>query len=104
MYAPSDGAGLHASVMAACAAAGFVPQVAQEATQIPTVLSLVESGLGIALVPEVMRGYRGPRIAYRPIRDVRAGQETTLSLAWVDGNESPAARRFIDLVRTLAAS
>ena len=59
---------------------------------------------GIALVPEVMRGYREPRIAYRPIRDVRAGQETTLSLAWVDGNESPAARRFIDLVRTLAAS
>lgn len=102
IYGSSEAAGLRASVMAACEAAGFVPQIAQEATQIPTVLALVESGLGVALVPDVMRGYREPQIVYRSLQEVRLATETTLSLAWVAGNESPAAQRFIDLVRSLA--
>lgn len=101
MYASSEAAGLRASVMAACEAAGFVPQIAQEATQIPTVLALVESGLGVALVPEAMRGYREPRIVYQSLQEDRLATETTLSLAWVAGNESPAAQRFIELVRSL---
>lgn len=102
IYASSEAAGLRAIVMTACEAAGFVPQIAQEATQIPTVLALVESGLGVALVPEVMRGYREPRIVYQSLNDVRLATETTLSLAWVRGNESPAAQRFIDLVLSQA--
>ena len=42
---------LHATILMACHHAGFVPQVAQEAAQVHTILSLVQSGLGIALVP-----------------------------------------------------
>ena len=42
---------LRAVVLLACQRAGFVPHIAQEATQVPTLLSLVQSGLGIALVP-----------------------------------------------------
>ncbi len=95
MYSATDGAGLHASAMMACESAGFVPNVAQEATQVPTVLALVESGLGVALVPEVMRGYRSPKVVYPEIPDT-ATPETTLALAWIAGNESPAAQRFIE--------
>jgi DNA-binding transcriptional LysR family regulator len=96
MYSPTEAAGLHAHAMAACEAAGFVPTVTQEATQVLTVLALVESGLGIALVPEVARGQRAPRVVYR---DLQCGTpaEMTLALAWMAGNESPAARRFIEL-------
>jgi len=42
---------LRSIVLLACQRAGFVPEVAQEATQVQTILSLVQSGLGIALVP-----------------------------------------------------
>ena len=42
---------LHAITLMACHDAGFVPQVAQEAAQLSAVLSLVRSGLGVALVP-----------------------------------------------------
>jgi len=94
MYSASDAAGLRAYAMSACEAAGFAPNVAQEATQVPTVLALVESGLGVALVPEVMRGYREPRIAYRDLPDAVA--ETTLAMTYVAGTESPAAQRFIE--------
>jgi len=98
MYSPADAAGLHAHAMSACEAAGFAPKVAQEATQVPTVLALVESGLGVALVPEVMRGHRSPKIAYRDLRKQESA-DTTLALAYVAGNESPAVQRFIEVAQ-----
>jgi DNA-binding transcriptional LysR family regulator len=42
---------LHATILMACQRAGFMPLVAQEAPQVHTILSLVQSGLGVALVP-----------------------------------------------------
>ena len=42
---------LHAITLMACHDAGFVPHVAQEAAQLNAMLSLVRSGLGVALVP-----------------------------------------------------
>lgn len=45
---------LHTVVSMACQNASFRPTVAQEATQLQTVLSLVQSGLGVALVPSRM--------------------------------------------------
>lgn len=101
MYSASEATGLQAPAMTACAAAGFVPKIAQEATQVPTVVALVESGLGIALVPEVMRGHREPHVVYRELQDASGTPETTLALAYLEGSESPAAERFVELTRTL---
>jgi DNA-binding transcriptional LysR family regulator len=42
---------LRGAILAACHRAGFVPEIAQEAAQVFTILSLVQSGLGVALVP-----------------------------------------------------
>lgn len=99
MYSPTEAGGLHGSAMAACQAAGFVPQVAQEAAQIPTILALVQSGLGVALVPALMRSHRNPGVTYCELEGLAAGTETTLALAYQSGLESPAAERFIELAR-----
>jgi DNA-binding transcriptional LysR family regulator len=104
MYAAAEASGLHGAVMALCQSVGFVPRVAQEASQVPTVLALVESGLGVALVPEVMRGYRAPGVVYRELSDLPQLGVTTLALAWQPGMETPAALRFIDLARRHAVS
>lgn len=61
---------LHAISLMACHDAGFVPQVAQEAEQLSAVLSLVRSGLGVALVParaasSVPKGVELVRLARR---------------------------------------
>lgn len=53
MPSPLDGSASYMSMMHACAHAGFVPNIVQEASQAQTILALVESGLGIALVPNV---------------------------------------------------
>jgi DNA-binding transcriptional LysR family regulator len=94
MYAPTHAAGLHATTMIACQQAGFVPQVVQQAAQIQTVLALVESGLGVALVPSVMRRFISDRIVYRPLEDLPSDASIGLALAYMADSESSAAGRF----------
>ena len=94
MYAPAYAAGLHATTMLACQQAGFVPHVVQQATQIQTVLALVESGLGVALVPSVMRRFTSDRIVYRSLVDLSSDASIGLALAYMADSESSAASRF----------
>lgn len=96
MYSAAEASGLHRHAMSACKAAGFAPLIAQEAAQLPTVLALVASGLGIALVPEVVRRHTTPLTAYRQLQQAEV-TETTLALAYLAGDESPATARFIDV-------
>ena len=93
IYSREDAAGLHATAMLACQRAGFLPRVTQEATQVQTVLSLVESGLGVALVPAVMQYNPSPRVAYRAIADLSPAAEIGLALLLPEPC-SPAAQRF----------
>lgn len=99
MYAAGQASGLHGTAMFACQQAGFIPRVTQQAIQVQTVLALVESGLGVALVPSVMQRYVSEKIVYRPFVDFPATASIGLSLAYMADTESPAASRF----RALAA-
>lgn len=103
MYAALEAAGLHGAAMTACQSVGFVPEVAQEATQVQTVIALVESGLGVALVPEVVRGHRSEQVAYRDLADLSHESPTTLALAFVEDPQSPASERFVAVARATSA-
>lgn len=60
---------LRSVVLLACQRAGFAPRIAQEATQVQTILSLVQSGLGIALVPSTMAGTAPDGVSLMPLAD-----------------------------------
>jgi DNA-binding transcriptional LysR family regulator len=94
MYAPTHAAGLHSTAMLACQQAGFIPRVTQQAVQVQTVLALVESGLGVALVPSVMQRFVSDRIVYRPFVDFPAAACIGLALAYMAETESPATHKF----------
>ncbi len=94
MYAPTHAAGLHSTAMLACQQAGFIPRVTQQAVQVQTVLALVESGLGVALVPSVMKRFVSDRIIYRALVDVPPAASIGLALAYMSETESPAASIF----------
>jgi DNA-binding transcriptional LysR family regulator len=104
MYSALHASGLHRAAMVACEAAGIAPTISQEAIQIPTVLALVESGLGVALVPEVMRAHRQEHVVYRGLDGLPQAAETALALAYQAGLENPAAERFIELARSQAVT
>jgi len=97
MYAANNAAGLHSAAMLACQHAGFLPNVSQQAVQIQTVLALVESGLGVALVPSIMQRYVSEKIVYRPLIDAPLTGAIGLALAYMAATESPAAARFRQL-------
>lgn len=97
MYALEQAAGLHSAAMLACQHAGFVPRIAQQATQVQTVLSLVESGLGVALVPSAARRESNEKILFRELSAPAPDVPLSLALAWMPSIESALARRFREL-------
>ena len=92
--------GLYDIVAALAASAGFAPRVAQEAIQMQTVVSLVSSGLGVALVPGSIANLGRRGVAYREIEDPHPGLD--LWLAWRRGPQSVAAREFVQHARHVA--
>ncbi|MBW8911213.1 MAG: LysR family transcriptional regulator [Sphingomonas sp.] len=87
---------LRGVILAACHRAGFVPQIAQEAAQVFTILSLVQSGLGVALVPS-----KATRQSPEGVKLLRLEKPQPIEAGVViaRGGASPLARNFLDLAK-----
>lgn len=91
--------GMRTQTLELCAAAGFDPEVAFEADDLPTVRALAAAGLGVAVVPAM--GLPAPttfaRTRLLPLTDADAQRE--VGLAWVSGRpllpSAEAFRRFV---------
>lgn len=94
--------GLFDAITGFCRSAGFTPRIDQEAVQSQTIVSLVAAGLGVAIVPESIRGLQRTGVAYRPFRE-RSPRVQTLA-AWRRDDDSPVLRNFLAVVRELTAS
>ena len=92
--------GLHDVVADLARRAGFAPRVAQEAIQMQTVVSLVSSGMGVAVVPASVANLGRRGVAYREIAD--AHPRLDLWLAWRRGALGAAAREFVLHARRIA--
>jgi DNA-binding transcriptional LysR family regulator len=87
------GPGLYDVIVRACARAGFSPRVEQEAVQMPTIVSLVAAGMGVALVPASLERMRRTGVVYRPLTGVAPRVE--VGLAWRGADRSPALAAFV---------
>lgn len=102
MYDALQAEGMRSVCMTACQRAGFVPRAAQEAVQVRTVLTLVESGLGVALVPGVVRQPPSEHVVFKTLEELREETPLGLALAYRPQPEHPtvaalreiAAREF----------
>lgn len=100
----TTGSALGAATMALCQSAGFLPRVAQEVNQLHTLLSLVGSGLGVALVPSIMTPFAGEKVSIRELADTLEAGVTGLALAYRPDLEHPAAQRFRRLAARIYAA
>jgi len=80
MYSPVLVPGLYSVAQSACRRAGFSPRISQQAIQVQTLVSLVASGMGVALVPSVTRAYSSPLVKFLELTDRDAGDALALSL------------------------
>jgi DNA-binding transcriptional LysR family regulator len=92
--------GLYDIVRGLAARAGIPLNVAQEAIQMQTVVSLVSSGLGVAIVPASVSNLGRRGVAYRELADRHPRLD--LWLAWPRGALSAAARDFVTHARRSA--
>lgn len=97
-YTPSPVGGLHAAVSSVLQRAGIAPRITQEAVQVQTVLGLVASGLGVALVPAGNTQYqRSTGAVFRSIADLPKDARIGIALAYHSRNDNPVLRRFLML-------
>lgn len=89
-------------VVAACAAAGFEPQVRLEVRETAALVSFVAAGLGVALVPAGVRNVRLKGVVYRPV----AGAAPTIDLVagWRGDGPEGAIRQALSRLRALVGS
>jgi DNA-binding transcriptional LysR family regulator len=87
-------------VLAACALAGFTPRVVQEATQMDTLLALVDAGLGITLVPKWVANGSVYDVVFRPLDNPALIYE--LLFAWRQDFANPALAGFLEVARKVA--
>ena len=92
--------GLYDIVTGLATRAGFSLNVAQEAIQMQTIVSLVSSGLGAAIVPASIANLGRRGVVYRELADRHPALE--LWLAWRRGALGAAGREFLAHARRVA--
>ena len=102
-YSATAAMNLRTQMVAACQAAGFTPRIVQEAVQVQTVLSLVGSGVGVALVPSRSKMQAPAGVEFKKLSDRGDRLDTALAVATHAQNESAAALRFREVLQELSA-
>ncbi len=92
----SVNAAWHDKFLASCRKAGFTPEIRFEATQLATVLGLVEAGLGLAVVQRSAQRAAPPGVVFRPLQWL--GARVEIHLSWRRTPERRMALRFVDAV------
>lgn len=90
----------HEQILAACAAAGFVPDTLHELQHWLSVVSLVAQGLGVALVPQALHQSAIAGAVFVPV-DGEAPNYDTYCL-WKADAGRPALEAFTQAVRRVA--
>jgi DNA-binding transcriptional LysR family regulator len=96
-----EGPGFESVVVAACQASGFIPNFVQVAPQMQTILALVASGMGIALLPQAMRSVSMENVAYVQVFRRNAPVKYALGLAFRPSNDNPALGAFVAMAHRL---
>lgn len=94
VLARREGVGSHDAILAACRQADFAPRLAYTPSLIGTVLSYVEAGAGVGVVPEcvITPGLPLRFLLLKPVVVV------PLVLVWQENEDTPAVQRFRELI------
>lgn len=84
------------NVASVLAASDVAFQVVQEAVQMQTIIGLVSTGIGVAIVPASMRGLERPGIVYRRLSP--APPEIETQAVWTKTNDNPALERVLKTI------
>ena len=91
---------LHAQIVELFQRVGAFPNVVQHAVHLQTIVGLVASDVGLAILPEPAERFSREGVVYRPLDAPDA--TSWVGLAWVEGDESKLVKNFVRTVREVA--
>lgn len=96
------GHGFHDQMVQLCEAAGFRPHISQQARQLQTLVALVASGFGVALLPASLTQEAREDVIFRPLEvDASAElQRTELLMGWNARSDSLIRDKLIEEIRS----
>ncbi|MDQ3202888.1 MAG: LysR substrate-binding domain-containing protein [Pseudomonadota bacterium] len=80
-----------------CIKAGFIPQIRQQVIEVQTLLSLVQAGFGVALLPASIEQLAPAGLVFR--RLTPALPEVPLYATYREDDDSPVLKLFLDTLR-----
>ena len=92
--------GLYDQIISLCQQAAFSPNVVQEAIQMQTIVTLVASEIGIAIVPISLQNLQRTGVVYKPL--IEPTPQAAIALAWRTQDTSPTVQRFLEVVKQVA--
>ncbi|MGF1471449.1 MAG: LysR family transcriptional regulator [Rubrobacteraceae bacterium] len=92
--------GSHEQIVELLGRVGALPKVAQYSVHLQTVVGLVASGIGIAILAESARRLHREGVIYRPLDAPNA--TSRLGLAWLESDGSALVENFVEVVREVA--
>jgi DNA-binding transcriptional LysR family regulator len=81
-----------------CAQAGFSPNIVRTSNLVSSVLTLVEAGEGVTLLPSGLQHSRFSDLSFCPITDPACGID--LVMAWSPKREGGTHKSFLDFIRS----
>jgi DNA-binding transcriptional LysR family regulator len=102
MYAPFEARYFYDLLAGQFARAKILPRYVQHLSQIHSILSLVGTGLGLALVPQSAATLHVEQVVLRPVR-LTPARPVELHMAWRRRDENPLLPGFLALARGVAA-
>ena len=88
--------GSYDHIVRLCQQSGFAPHVVSHPRFVDSVLVLVESEIGIGVLPSDFEAYASPQIRFVPIEGVE-DNHFELAIAWKETNMNPSVALFLDL-------
>jgi DNA-binding transcriptional LysR family regulator len=101
MYSPDEAQYFHELVRHVFARIGAKPNYAQHVSQIHSMLAIVRSGLGAALVPETASRLPYEGIVFREIDGIDPVKLVELHLTWKTGNDNPVLAKALPLLQSI---
>jgi DNA-binding transcriptional LysR family regulator len=98
MYAREYAPGFHDLLTGILSDAGVIPKVVQTAGEMPTLISLVDAGVGVAIVPASVAKRVVSKVVVCTITDRLP--ESEIGMAFARQNTAPVIHRFCEFART----
>ncbi|HYI29458.1 MAG TPA: LysR substrate-binding domain-containing protein [Bradyrhizobium sp.] len=101
MYAPYEARYFHDLLVELFSRAALAPVYVQHLAQIHSILAIVHSGVGVALVPEAAQNLQFSGVALRPLAEPQQ-RAAELYFVWRDDNDNPLLPVIASIARDLA--